>query len=53
MPALFAKATGGGIFRMGAWGGVNGTLWPHYDTVTKAADAASDHAALYADLRLT
>ena len=31
-PALFAKATGGGIWRMGAWGGVNGTLWPHYDT---------------------
>lgn len=52
-PALFAKATGGGIFRMGAWGGKNGTLWPHYDTVTLAVDAASDHAALYADLRLT
>jgi endonuclease/exonuclease/phosphatase family metal-dependent hydrolase len=52
-PALFGKATGGGIFRMGAWGGVNGTLWPHYDTVTKVADAASDHAALFADLTLT
>jgi endonuclease/exonuclease/phosphatase family metal-dependent hydrolase len=52
-PALFAKATGGGIFRMGAWGGVHGTLWPHYDTVTKATAAASDHAALYADLSLT
>ncbi len=52
-PALFAKVTGGGIWRKGAWGGVNGTLWPHYDTVTKASDAASDHAALYADVALT
>src|SRR4051794_28195461 len=52
-PALYAKATGGGIFRMGAWGGKNGTLWPHYDTVESAVDAASDHAALYADLTLT
>jgi endonuclease/exonuclease/phosphatase family metal-dependent hydrolase len=52
-PALFAKASGGGIYRMGAWGGTNGTLWPHYDTITKAADAASDHAAIYADVNLT
>lgn len=52
-PALFAKATGGGIWRKGAWGGVNGTLWPHYDSVTKASDAASDHAAVYADVSLT
>ncbi len=52
-PALFKKATGGGIWRLGAWGGVNGTLWPHYDTVTKATDAASDHAAIYADVSLT
>ncbi len=51
-PALFKKATGGGIWRLGAWGGVNGTLWPHYDTVTKATDAASDHAAIYADVAL-
>ena len=51
-PALFAKATGGGIFRKGAWGGKNGTLWPRYDTVTSATDAASDHAAIYADLKL-
>ncbi|MET1004854.1 MAG: endonuclease/exonuclease/phosphatase family protein, partial [Propionibacteriaceae bacterium] len=52
-PALFAKVTGGGIFRMGAWGGKNGTLWPHYDTLTRAVDAASDHSAIYADLSLT
>jgi endonuclease/exonuclease/phosphatase family metal-dependent hydrolase len=52
-PALYAKATGGGIWRLGAWGGANGTLWPHYVTVTEANDAASDHAAVYADLTLT
>jgi endonuclease/exonuclease/phosphatase family metal-dependent hydrolase len=52
-PALFAKVTGGGIFRMGSWGGVKGTLWPHYDTVTKASEAASDHTAIYADINLT
>lgn len=52
-PALYAKAQGGGIWRKGAWGGVNGTLWPRYDTVTKSTDAASDHAAVYADVRLT
>jgi endonuclease/exonuclease/phosphatase family metal-dependent hydrolase len=52
-PALFAKVTGGGIWRKGSWGGVNGTLWPHYDSVTQASDAASDHAALYADVALS
>jgi endonuclease/exonuclease/phosphatase family metal-dependent hydrolase len=52
-PALYRKASGGGFFRMGAWGGVQGTLWPHYDTVTKPSDAASDHAAVYADVRLS
>jgi len=52
-PALFDRVSGGGIFRMGAWGGKNGTLWPHYDTLTRAVDAASDHSAIYADLNLT
>jgi endonuclease/exonuclease/phosphatase family metal-dependent hydrolase len=52
-PALFSKVTGGGIHRLGACGGKNGTLWPHYDTLTKVTDAASDHSAIYADLRLT
>lgn len=49
-PALFALVTGGAIFRMGVWGGVNGTLFPHYPTMTSAVHAGSDHAALYADL---
>jgi endonuclease/exonuclease/phosphatase family metal-dependent hydrolase len=51
-PALFERVTGGLIFRKGVWGGVNGTLFPHYETMTRAVHAASDHAALYADIDL-
>ena len=49
-PELFDAATDGGIFRKGAWGGKNGTLWEHYPDMTSAAEAASDHAAIWADL---
>jgi endonuclease/exonuclease/phosphatase family metal-dependent hydrolase len=52
-PALFARATGGGIFRRGVWGGRRGMLWPIYDTMTKEVHAGSDHAAIYADLDLS
>lgn len=52
-PALFARATGGGILRMGVWGGRRGTLWPIYDTMTKEVHAGSDHAAIYADIDLS
>jgi len=51
-PALFAKAIGGGIFRMGVWGGTNGTLFPHYPEITKENEAASDHAAIWAELNI-
>jgi endonuclease/exonuclease/phosphatase family metal-dependent hydrolase len=51
-PALFAKATGGSIFRKGVWGGTNGTLFPHFAEITKAAESASDHAAIVADVDL-
>jgi endonuclease/exonuclease/phosphatase family metal-dependent hydrolase len=51
-PALYAAAIGGGISRRGVWGGRRGTLWPIYDTMTKAVHAGSDHAAIYADLIL-
>ena len=49
-PSLFGKMTSGGVFRMGVWGGKNGTLFPHYPEMTKASEAASDHAAVWADL---
>ena len=51
-PQLFARLQGGGIFRMGVWGGKNGTLFPHYDTVHKAEEAASDHAAIWGEFDL-
>ena len=52
-PALFQKVIGGEIFRMGIWGGTNGTLFPHFPEITKAAEAASDHAAITAEINLT
>jgi endonuclease/exonuclease/phosphatase family metal-dependent hydrolase len=49
-PALFSRVTGGAIFRKGVWGGKQGTLFPHYPTITRPTEAASDHAAIYADI---
>lgn len=49
-PDLFEKATAGGIFRMGVWGGTNGTLFPHFPEITREIEAASDHAAIWAEL---
>jgi endonuclease/exonuclease/phosphatase family metal-dependent hydrolase len=51
-PSLFARAIGGGIHRLGVWGGKRGTLWPIYDTMTREVHAGSDHACIYADLAL-
>lgn len=51
-PALFAKVKAGGIWRKGIWGGKNGVLWPIYPEMTKAAQSASDHAAVWVDLTL-
>jgi endonuclease/exonuclease/phosphatase family metal-dependent hydrolase len=48
-PALFGRARGGAIYRAGVWGGKNGDLFPHLPEITKPAQAASDHAAIYAD----
>ena len=49
-PALFSKVTVGAVFRKGVWGGKHGTLFPHYETMANASEAASDHAAIYADI---
>ncbi len=51
-PALFEKVASGGIWRKGVWGGTNGTLFPHYDEIQTADQAASDHAAIWADINL-
>jgi endonuclease/exonuclease/phosphatase family metal-dependent hydrolase len=49
-PALFAAVKSGGVERRGVWGGKNGTLFPHYPEITKASEAASDHAAIWAEI---
>lgn len=49
-PALFDRVTAGGIWRMGVWGGKHGTLFPHYEEMEKEIHAASDHAAIWADI---
>ena len=51
-PALFEKVTGGKIFRKGVWGGKHGDIFPHYDEMTEEIHAASDHAAIYADIEM-
>jgi endonuclease/exonuclease/phosphatase family metal-dependent hydrolase len=51
-PALFAATRSGGILRKGVWGGKNGTLFPHYPEITRVAEAASDHAAIWAEVDL-
>lgn len=52
-PSLFERATRAEIFRKGVWGGVNGTLFPHFDTITDKNQAGSDHAAVVADLDIS
>ena len=52
-PALFARATGGGVFRKGVYRGPRTREpWEVYDTLVDEVDQASDHAAIYADLDL-
>ena len=50
-PALFARATGGGVNRSGVWRGPRTREpWDVYDTLVDEVDQASDHAAIYADI---
>jgi endonuclease/exonuclease/phosphatase family metal-dependent hydrolase len=55
-PELAAKVTGGGIFRGGLWGtptNVNPPRdWDIFPEITRAVQAASDHAAVSIDLDL-
>lgn len=52
-PELFAKASGGAIFRKGIWRGSRTKKpWPIYETLTAEQHAASDHAAIYAEIDL-
>jgi endonuclease/exonuclease/phosphatase family metal-dependent hydrolase len=51
-PALWGQVTAGGIWRMGVWAGKKGTLFPHYEEIKTPAQAASDHAAIWADINM-
>ena len=56
-PGLQARLTGSGIFRKGMWPGVRPPKWDTYPEIDPRAGglehhAASDHAALFADLDL-
>jgi endonuclease/exonuclease/phosphatase family metal-dependent hydrolase len=49
-PKLFAEVRSGSVERRGMWGGTNGDRWERFDEVKSTRDAASDHAALLAEL---
>jgi endonuclease/exonuclease/phosphatase family metal-dependent hydrolase len=49
-PAVFASVTAAGIFRAGVW--TASGRWPMYPNMKRPQDAASDHAAIWADLNL-
>jgi endonuclease/exonuclease/phosphatase family metal-dependent hydrolase len=51
-PKLASRVQAAGIERRGVWGGQNGTLFPHFDEIKTAKDAASDHAALWVDFSI-
>jgi len=49
-PNLFGKVTGGGLFRKGAWPGVQPARWDTYPELTRPEHAASDHHLIFADV---
>jgi endonuclease/exonuclease/phosphatase family metal-dependent hydrolase len=52
-PELFKKAVGGAVFRKGLWHGPRtGKPWEIYESLKEPEQAASDHAAIYADIQL-
>ncbi len=51
-PALANAVQAGGIERRGVWGGKHGDLFPHLDQILSSKDAASDHAALWAEFAI-
>lgn len=46
---LWKAVRSAGVERRGVWGGKNGDLFPHLDTITCTEEAASDHAALWVE----
>lgn len=51
-PALFAKVGAGGVFRAGVWDDRKHPKWEMFDTLTGPEEAASDHAAVWAEVKV-
>jgi len=49
-PALYLKVQKGGVIRKGVWPGTKPVRWEVYEELVKPVDAASDHAAIWADI---
>lgn len=49
-PELMAKVQGGGVFRTGMWPGVQPQKWDKYEEMEEPFHAASDHAAIWAEI---
>ena len=49
-PKLFEKVRAAGVFRRGMWPGSRPKRWDVYPELGRPREAASDHAALWADL---
>ena len=51
-PALYERLAGGGVFRKGVWPTTKQKVWQPYRDMERPEQAASDHAAIWADLTL-
>ena len=51
-PALFANVTKAYVYRKGVWGNKAGDRWELLPTVTREEEAASDHAAVVAEIAI-
>jgi hypothetical protein len=49
-PALFTRVTAAGLFRKGAWPGVQPKRWTVYVELTHPVHVASDHHVIWADI---
>jgi endonuclease/exonuclease/phosphatase family metal-dependent hydrolase len=49
-PSLFGRVRAGGVFRHGVWDPRKTPKWQVFDTIAGPDDAASDHAAVWAEL---
>lgn len=49
-PALFARVTGSGLFRMGAYPGKQPVRWTVYPELKEEVHAASDHHVIWAEI---